>query len=629
MLATLIDKPFDSPDWIFEIKWDGYRAISRINENEVSIYSRNNISFNEKFPEIVDSLSALRIDTVLDGEIVVVDENGKSDFQLLQAYLKEKKGNLVYYVFDILYLDGKTLTDLELSDRKKILKDLFSNIKALDYIRISDYIEKDGKDFFRIAKQNNLEGIIAKKKTGKYLSGRRSRDWLKIKSVLQQEVVVAGYTLSKSPFRKIGSLIAGVYDNEDLIFIGQIGTGFDESEINKILSRLERLNTLSSPFKETPDIDPVPLWTKPEIVAEVRFSEWTRKGIMRQPVYIGLRNDKDPEEVRMERMQGPYTALEKNRTARKETKNKRYPGTAINKDAIRVVLKHPDKVFWPREKYTKKDLFTYYMDISSYILPYINDRLQSLNRCPDGIDGECFYQKDIDYELPEWLETKGIYSKSRKATIDYLLCKDINSLLYMVNLGCIDIHPWNSRVSRIENPDYAVLDLDPLGVSFKEVIKVAIEARDIFDRLEINAFFKTSGSKGIHIYIPLGARYSYKQSLDFIKIIAGIINSRIPEMTSLERSPEKRHKKVYLDCYQNRKGQTVAAPYSIRPRPGAPVSTPLDRDELDMDFKPSDFNIKNIFSRLEKKGDLWKGVLEHGLDIKRCIEKIEKGLNLG
>ena len=263
------------------------------------------------------------------------------------------------------------------------------------------------------------------------------------------------------------------------------------------------------------------------------------------------------------------------------------------------------------------------------ILPYINDRLQSLNRCPDGIDGECFYQKDIDYELPEWLETKGIYSKSRKATIDYLLCKDINSLLYMVNLGCIDIHPWNSRVSRIENPDYAVLDLDPLDTSFKEVIKVAIEARDIFDRLEINAFFKTSGSKGIHIYIPLGARYSYKQSLDFIKIIAGIINSRIPEMTSLERSPEKRHKKVYLDCYQNRKGQTVAAPYSIRPRPGAPVSTPLDRDELDMDFKPSDFNIKNIFSRLEKKGDLWKGVLEHGVDIKICIEKIEKGLNLG
>jgi bifunctional non-homologous end joining protein LigD len=627
MLATPVDKPFDHPDWIFEIKWDGYRTISRIQGSEVSIYSRNNISFNDKFPEIVESLSDLKIDAVLDGEIVVVDKNGKSDFQLLQDYLKEKKGNLVYYVFDILYLDGEILVDLDLSDRKKILKDLFAPAKPADYIRISDYIEEDGKDFFSIAKKNNLEGIIAKKKTGKYLSGKRSRDWLKIKSIVQQEVVIAGYSTSKSPGRKISSLITGVFDNEDLIFVGQVGTGFDENEINMILAKLDKIKTSNSPFKKTPAIEQTPVWVKPEIVAEVKFTEWTRSGLMRQPVYIGLRIDKDPWDVYKEKTESSNLS-HKMEEVRKDYMNKTNPIRGPDLNNIKVELKHPDKIFWPEENYTKKDLFTYYRDIYQFIIPYIKDRLQSLNRCPDGIDGECFYQKDIDYELPEWLETKRVYSKSRKGNIDYLVCKDINSLLYMINLGCIDIHPWNSRISKLENPDYAVLDLDPLDVSFKEVLKVAIEARSIFDELKINVFFKTSGSKGIHVYIPFGAKYSYQQSLDFTKLIAGLINNRLPEITSIERSPGSRHKKVYLDCYQNRIGQTVAAPYSIRPRPGAPVSTPLTWGELDKDFRPADFNITNIISRLEKKGDLWKGVLGTGIDIKKCIEQIEKGISL-
>ena len=301
MLATLVDKPFNSPDWIFEIKWDGFRAISRIKGNEVSIHSRNDISFNDRFPEIADALSGLKIDAVLDGEIVVVDENGKPDFHMLQDYSKEKKGNLVYYVFDVLYLAGEILIDLELSERKKILKDLFDSLEPVDYVRLSDYIEEDGKDFFRVAEQNNLEGIIAKKKTGKYLSGKRSRDWLKIKSIMQQEVVISGYTLSKSQGRKIGSLIAGAYDNEKLVFIGQVGIGFNESEMNRILSKLGRIVIPDSPFAKTPVFDTTPVWVKPEIVAVVRFTEWTHSGIMRQPVYAGLRSDKPPEEVHIEK----------------------------------------------------------------------------------------------------------------------------------------------------------------------------------------------------------------------------------------------------------------------------------------------------------------------------------------
>ncbi|MCL6088368.1 MAG: non-homologous end-joining DNA ligase [Actinobacteria bacterium] len=287
-----------------------------------------------------------------------------------------------------------------------------------------------------------------------------------------------------------------------------------------------------------------------------------------------------------------------------------------------VELTHPDKIFWPKENYTKKDLFEYYEKISAFILPYIINRPQSLNRCPDGIAGECFYQKDIDYKLPDWLHTKKIYSESKNEDIDYLVCTDLDSLLYMVNLGCIDIHPWNSKINKLEYPDFAVLDLDPLDVSFREVKTVAIGVKKLLDEIEIKGFCKTSGSKGIHVYLPLGAKYTYEQTLDFTKILAKSVNISLPELTSIERSPEKRNKKIYLDCYQNRIGQTVAAPYCIRPIPGAPVSTPLLWKELERDIKPSDFTIKNIFSRLDEIGDIWKGVLGQGINLEKCIKKL-------
>ena len=289
---------------------------------------------------------------------------------------------------------------------------------------------------------------------------------------------------------------------------------------------------------------------------------------------------------------------------------------------IKAELTHPDKIFWPKEKYTKKDLFEYYEKISSYILPYIISRPQSLNRCPDGITGECFYQKDIDYKLPEWLHTKKIHSESKNEDVDYLVCTTLDSLLYMVNLGCIDIHPWNSKVDKLEYPDFAILDLDPLGVDFKEVKRVALEIKKLLDELEIQGYCKTSGARGIHVYLPLHAKYTYDQTLDFTKILVKSVNTNLPQLTSIERLPEKRKKKVYLDCYQNRIGQTVASPYCIRPKPGAPISTPLLWTELEKDIEPSDFTIKNIFSRLDKKGDIWKGVLGPAINIEKCLDKL-------
>jgi bifunctional non-homologous end joining protein LigD len=641
MLATLIEKPFNSSEWLFEIKWDGYRAIAEIQKSAVTLYSRNDLNFNSRFPEIMESLGKMQLTVVLDGEIVVVDEQGKSQFHLLQQYFKYKKGKLVYYVFDILYFEGYELLGLPLVTRKKLLNQILSaSLKSsnvvdpagsslipdntIGNIKFSSHLEKEGIAFFNEAVKNGLEGIMAKKSDSIYIPGSRTSEWLKIKTKMRQEVVIAGYTEPQGSRNKIGSIITGVYDKDILVFTGQAGSGFDEEELENLYNIFKKLETGNCPFKTVPDTTTAAHWIKPQLVAEIQFSEWTDKNIMRHPVFIGLRTDKNAIDVKIEKPVKLKTDnISKTDDMSDFNKKDKKPKSNMVQEKNSVILTHPDKIFWPEEKYTKKELFEYYERISEYILPYILNKPQSLNRCPDGIYGECFYQKDIDYKLPPWLHTVKILAESKNEYIDYLVCTSVDSLLYMVNLGCIDIHPWNSTVDRLERPDYAILDLDPQDVDFSDVRIIAREAKKVLDTINIEGFCKTSGSKGIHIYIPLGAKYTYEQSLDFVKIIATLINMKQPDLTSLERSPDKRHKKVYLDCYQNRIGQTVAAPYCIRPRRGAPVSTPLQWEELEKDFLPADFNIKNIFQRLEYVGDIWKGVLGTGIDLEKCLVKLK------
>jgi len=637
MLATLTEKAFDNSQWIYEIKWDGYRAIAEIKNKNINLYSRNGISFNKQFEPIVKSLEKLQIDNaVFDGEIVVLDKAGRSDFKLLQQHIRTKKGFVIYYIFDILFIDGFDLLDVELVSRRIILEELMNQYKEMlndeiTNIKLSGYIENNGSDFFKAASENDLEGIIAKKKDSIYEPGKRSKSWLKIKSKKRQEVIICGYTDPRGSRQKIGSLITGVYNNGELVFTGLVGGGLDEKEIDDLYLRLLPIKTENQPFEAVPKTNNKAHWVIPVLVAEVEFAEWTIENLMRHPVYLGLRNDKKAEDVFFEK---PQNIITKNTDKNADFKNSTAENTGFKNEGAesmittspmtKVILTNPDKIFWPEEKYTKKDLFEYYKKIASFILPYIKDRLQSLNRCPDGILGECFYHKDIDHELPDWLETKKIYSESTNKYINYFVCRNLDSLLYMVNLGCIDIHPWSSRTAGLEKPDFAILDLDPLDVDFSSVIDVAIAAGKLFDEIKIKAFCKTTGSKGIHIYIPLNAQYTYEQSLDFIKIIALVLNSRLPGLTSLERSPDKRHKKVYLDCYQNRIAQTVAAPYCIRPVKGAFVSTPLYWEELQENLTPGNFNISNIFSRLDRIGDIWKGVLGPGIDIGKCIDKLKE-----
>ncbi|HVT01723.1 MAG TPA: DNA ligase D, partial [Patescibacteria group bacterium] len=604
MLATLVDKPFDNDNFLFEIKWDGYRALADKRKNKVNLYSRNNISFNKDYESIVESVKKLPFDAVLDGEIVIVDKIGRPNFQALQNYKNTKEGNLVYYVFDILYLNGYKTMDLPLTKRKELLAQIIPN---LDNIKVSTHIENDGIKFFQASKKQNLEGIIAKKKDSTYQAGVRSDSWLKIKSHARQEAIICGFTKPQGSRKHFGALILGIYKNGELTYIGHTGGGFDEASLLLVYEKLKKIEISKSPFKEIPDTNAPATWVKPELICEVSFAGWTDNNHMRQPIFEGLREDKSPKDVGIEEEKSEKELINKG------------PATFD-----KVKISNPNKVFWPKEKYTKGDLFKYYDEVANLILPYLKDRPESLRRYPNGITSDGFFQKDIEYKLPSFAKKFTYHSESEARDVKYLICNNRETLIYMINLGCIDINPWNSTTKNIENPDYIIIDLDPEEIGFEKVVDAAIEVRKLLEEIDIASYPKTSGATGMHIYIPTGAKYTYDQIKSFAEIIVNIINQRNPSYTSVLRLPEKRKGKVYLDFLQNRIGQTLAAPYSVRPKPGATVSTPLEWHEVNKKLLPTDFTIKNMMKRVDKVGDLWKPVLGEGIDIKKTLKNLEK-----
>lgn len=619
MAASLVDKAFNREGWFFEVKWDGYRAIAHIKSNNVKLYSRNNISFKELFSSVMDSLRKLPGEIILDGEIVALDKNGKSAFQLLQNYVRTGEGKLMYYVFDIVYYNGYDLTSLPLRSRKEILKTI---VPPLPVVRISDHIESEGISFFGAASNSGIEGIIAKDPESPYRSGVRSREWLKIKALLSEEVLICGFTKPKGIRPYFGALILGRYQKEKLIFKGLVGTGFDEEMLADLYNKLAPL-VISTPHFELPArIYSEPVWVKPLLVGEVKFTEWTEEGYMREPVFLGLRFDKDPAEV---------VELEADKIEREVpiVDSRGQQGTqekVIAKEAVITVqgkqlkLTNLGKVYWPQEGYTKGDLLAYYKSISSVLLKYLKDRPQSLHRFPDGIAGKSFYHKDAGDIAPQWMETF-LSAAESEGPIRYLLCQDEASLLYIVNLGCIEINPGNSRQHSINYPDYIVFDLDPVEIPFDAVIEAAQAMHFFLDSIGAPNFCKTSGATGLHIYVPAAARYSYEQVVEFARLVSIFVTRNLPETTSIERMPYKREGKVYIDYLQNRRAQTMVAPYSVRPRPGAPISTPLVWDEVKKGLDPRDFTIKNIISRLKEKGDVWEGILGKGIDMTECLNR--------
>ena len=650
MLASLIEEPFDSDDWIFEIKWDGYRALAGKRNGKVELQSRNNLSFAKKYYPVTAALQEWNVNAIVDGEIIAVDDEGNTDFQHLQAWQKTGKGQLFYYVFDLLWLNGLSVTHLPLIERKQILESI---IPKDGIIRYSDHIPSSGKEFFGLAVEKGLEGIMAKKADSLYYPGLRTQQWLKIKTHRRQEVVIAGFTRGRNSRQYFGALILGVYANKELVYIGHTGSGFNQTSLGEVYKKLEPLITERCPFNKKPKTNMPAVWVKPRLVAEVKFQEWTNENILRIPIFLGLREDKNAEDVKKETSSMKTPASAKTKKASRKTAAKKstprgtgkMPSTKAgrqlkikvsddilldegSKEIIRTInhqelkFTNLDKYYWKKQKITKRDTINYYHRIAPYILPYLKDRPQSLNRHPDGFGGMSFYQKDVTGKVPDWITTYDYLSESDGEMKKFLVCTDEASLLYMANWGCIEMNPWHSRVQSAGNPDYCVIDLDPEKIAFEKVIETANVIRKVLDDLDIDSYCKTSGSTGLHIYIPLGAKYSYDQSRQLAELIVQFVHDEIPAFTSLERSPARRQRKVYLDYLQNRTIQTLAAPYSLRPKEGATVSTPLHWDEVKKGLAISSFTIQTIFDRLKSEGDIFSAVLKKGIDLQKTLKKI-------
>jgi len=649
MLATLVDKPFDDPDWLYEVKWDGYRAVSYVNKGEVEIQSRNNKSFNDKYYPLRKLMEKWAINVVIDGEIVVLKDNGQSDFGSLQNWRSEADGHLSYYVFDLLWYEGKDLTHLTLAERRKILENVLPTDD--DRIRLSQVFNAKGTEFFDAAKRMGLEGIIAKKADSTYTPDLRSKEWLKIKVNKRQEVVIGGFTRNEGTAKKFSSLLLGVYENGKLQYTGKVGTGFNDKMQQEMMEQFKPLITDKVPFTHEPDYNkpsrfrPNPpnakaFWLKPELVCEISFAEITSDGVFRHPSFEGMRADKKATDVMRETEASTEQVIEKTHdepeTNQKQTRKQMLSApkdkdrrTLLNPTEETQVRKlnghelkftHLSKVYWPEDNVTKRDMFNYYYQVADYILPYLKDRPQSLNRFPDGIHGSSFYQKDVKDKSPEWLDTFP-YTTSDGEHKEFAVACHEDSLLWMASLGCIEMNPWFSRVQSPDNPDYCVIDLDPDKHHFDQVIQAALEVKKVLDAIDVPCYAKTSGSTGMHIYIPMAAKYTYEQSQMFARIVVGHVHDQIPDFTSLERSIKKREGRMYLDFLQNRPGATIAGPYSLRPKPGATVSMPLHWDEVKPGLKMTDFHIFNAIDRLKETGDLFKGVLGKGIDLEKVLKK--------
>lgn len=640
MLATLVDKPFDEDGWSYEVKWDGYRAIAYLKRGEVEVRSRNNKSFNEKFYPVINALKEWKVNAVVDGEIVVLNEKGLSNFSELQEWRSEADGQLFYYLFDIVWLNGQDLTGLPLTERREWLQSI---VPTSEILRISENYEASGTEFFEAAKKMELEGIIAKKKDSVYTAGVRTREWLKIKTASRQEVVIGGYTLNEGSNKPFSSLLVGVFEKDKLQYTGKIGTGFSQPQQKELLQRFKPLIRKTSPFAVTPDINkpsrfrPDPpkakaIWLKPELLCEVSFREMTNDGVMRHPSFEGMREDKDAKEVVKEvatpvekavnKKASPVRLTPTTSRGRRTLLNPKDQSQAREINGHELTFSNLNKIFWPKEKYTKRDLLNYYYQVAPNILPYLKDRPQSLNRFPNGIAGKSFYQKDVTATAPDWVK-QFPYHTSKGEDKNFLVVEDEASLLWMASMGAIEMNPWNSTIMTPDHPDWCIIDLDPTEKnSFDQVIRTAQMTKQILDDLGVPGYCKTSGSTGIHIYLPMAAKYTYDECQLFGKLIATRVHEELPEFTSIERMTNKRKGKIYVDYLQNRPKATLAAPYSVRPKPGATVSMPLHWDEVKKGLKMAHFTIANAVERIKIEGDLFKPVLGKGINLEKILKKL-------
>jgi bifunctional non-homologous end joining protein LigD len=644
MLATLTDRPFNDPGWTYEVKWDGYRALAYLKNEKVELRSRNNKSFNEKFYPIYDSLKELGLNALLDGEIIVVNDEGVSNFGNLQNWRSEADGELRFYIFDVLWANEYSLMHLPFIERRKILEELVPEHPS---IHLSQTFDASGTEFFEAARSMKMEGIMAKKLDSIYVPDARTKDWLKIKINQRQEVVIGGFTNNEGSAKTFSALLVGVYENGRLNYTGKIGTGFNDAIQKEMMRQFKPLVTKKCPFEEEPDVNkpsrfrPNPpnatvTWLKPKLICEVSFAEMTSDGVMRHPSFEGMRMDKKPKDVKAEKAIPVKKVLKKDSFMQKKkmirrsgTKERRTLLNPSEETQERTINGHSlkftnlSKLYWPKEKYSKRDMLNYYYQVAPYMVPYLKDRPQSLNRFPNGINGKSFYQKDVKGKVPDWIETFPYRSEEENRDKEFMVCTNEAGLLYMASLGCIEMNPWSSRVQKPDHPDWCIIDLDPDKNPFTQVVETALVTKQVLDSLKVPAYCKTSGSTGLHIYIPLAAKYTYEISKEFGRIIATLVNQELPSFTSIERPTKLRKGKIYIDFLQNRPQATLAAAYSVRPKPGATVSMPLHWEEVKKGLKISDFTIKNAVPRIKEQGDIFKPVLGKGVNLEKLMKQLE------
>jgi bifunctional non-homologous end joining protein LigD len=650
MLATLDERPPSDKGWLFEIKFDGVRVLAAREGEQVELYGRSGQLITGRYPDLVRALLALPIEHfVIDGEIVALDESGRPSFQRLQPRMaltdpREIEGAAARIpvegvFFDCLALDGHDLRRLPLTRRKECLRLL---VPPLGPVRYVDHVLEHGHAFLEAADEQRLEGVVAKK-AGSAYTGGRSRDWIKIKCQRRQEFVIGGYTDPRGSRGYFGALHVGVYDGARLVYVSKVGTGFDHAGLKSLWEKLQPLARATPSF----DTGAIPKgrshhWVEPRLVCEVRFSDWTNDGGIRHPTFLGLRSDKRPEDCRRETIEVPTEEDTRSSMAlsshpsppkRGRGQGEGVSGPIPSSPAVtapkEVKLTNLKKVFWPADGYTKGDLVAYYERVAPLLLPYLRDRPLVLTRYPDGITGKSFYQKDAPEFAPAWVRTERVYSKDAEREIDYFVVDDVASLRYVANSGTIPLHLWASRLGSLERPDWLVLDLDPKGAPFTDVVKVARALHRILDDLELPGYPKTSGATGLHILIPLGARYTYDEVRTFARLLAVLGVEAEPEISTIARPLRSRGGKVYIDFGQNGHGQTIVAPYSLRPLPGAPASCPLLWSEVTARLDPARFTMTTVPKRFDKIVDPLAPVLTGAIDMAAAVARIERRLDEG
>jgi bifunctional non-homologous end joining protein LigD len=643
MLAETAEKPFTRKDWLFEPKLDGYRVLAARVKGESRLVTRNGNDCAASFPEVIRAVAALPFERLLlDGEVVALDDEGRPSFQRLQGRARFLRPidirhaaveyPVTYYAFDLLGFEDFDLRPLPLTQRKELLRRVLPPLGALRYL---EHVEEEGEVLYHEAERLGLEGVVAKKANAPYKGGR-SPHWIKIRSRKTDDFVVVGFSAPKGSRGGFGALQLADYMNSELVYAGRAGSGFSDKQLAEVTRQLEQHKRADPPCS-----GPIPqekgiTWVEPLLVCEVEFTEWTHEGLLRQPVFLRFRDDKRPEECvrpegagresdQTENLSEPERARDlSGEPSKPPGKIPRSRGRQRNEEQeLPFELTNTKKIFWPDDGYSKGDLLEYYRAVSPWLLAYLRDRPVVMTRYPDGIAGKSFFQKDAPGFRPEWIRTERMWSEDTQREIDYFICDDVASLLYVINLGSIPLHLWASRTATLEKPDWCVLDLDPKGAPFEHVVELALAGRELCRKIDLPVMIKTTGSSGLHLMIPLGRQCTHEQSRTLGELLARCMVDQLPATATLARQVSRRDGKVYVDYLQNGSGKLIVAPFSARPLPGAPVSVPLKWREVNKELDIRAHTIKTVPERMRKlRTDPLAEVLELEPDLVGALERL-------